>query len=83
MAEILKTNSLAFGDALSKDEKVLDEAQLALNSNLDRLAAEGRRLGLLSSSASKATLLYYLFIILTVMIFFMTAIFIRLNEKIK
>ncbi|KAJ9060742.1 SNAP receptor use1, partial [Entomophthora muscae] len=83
MAGILKSNSLAFGDALNKDEQVLDEAQAALDTNLDRLTAEGRRLKLISSSASSATLLYYLSILLVVMVFIMTAVYIRLNPKLK
>lgn len=83
MAEVLKSNSLAFRNALNRDGQVLDEAQAALDSNLDRLTAEGLRLKLISKSTSNATLLYYFSILFVVMVFIMTAVFIRLNPKIR
>lgn len=81
MAGVLKSNTMAFGDALHKDEQVLDEAQASLDSNLDKLTAEGRRLALLNASTSRSTLIYYLAVIFVILIFLMTAIFIRITAK--
>ncbi|KAH8549254.1 vesicle transport protein, partial [Umbelopsis sp. PMI_123] len=51
MAAQLKSNSLAFGDLLEKDDKVLRDAQDAVASNLDRLRKERTRLDLHNSKA--------------------------------
>ncbi|CAG8527408.1 9649_t:CDS:2 [Acaulospora morrowiae] len=55
MAEILKMNSAIFGDILSKDEKIIDEAQNILGTNLDRLKKEGSRLVEYAAQSRKTT----------------------------
>ncbi|KAG2217943.1 hypothetical protein INT45_004070 [Circinella minor] len=44
MAQQLKVNSQSFGDTLANDDKVLNEAQQAVVSNLERLRKERQRL---------------------------------------
>ncbi|CAG8574220.1 2534_t:CDS:2 [Paraglomus brasilianum] len=55
LAERLKMNSLAFGDILVRDEKVIDDAQTVVNSNLDRLRNEGGRLRQYTLQSRKTT----------------------------
>nr|CAG8621573.1 12362_t:CDS:2 [Entrophospora candida] len=55
MAERLKINSVTFSNILTKDEKILNEVQGVLGSNLDRLKREGLRLG---KYATQTTLPY-------------------------
>ncbi|KAI8579682.1 hypothetical protein K450DRAFT_241004 [Umbelopsis ramanniana AG] len=51
MAAQLKSNSLAFGDLLEKDDQVLRDAQNAVASNLDRLRKERTRIDRHNSKA--------------------------------
>ncbi|KAG0175623.1 hypothetical protein DFQ28_006614 [Apophysomyces sp. BC1034] len=44
MAQQLKINSQSFGDILAKDDKVLSDAQGAVESNLERMRKERQRL---------------------------------------
>ncbi|CAG8691129.1 5159_t:CDS:2, partial [Scutellospora calospora] len=55
MAGKLKMNSVTFGDILTKDEKIIDEAQSSLGINLDRLKKEGMRLGSYAAQSGKTT----------------------------
>jgi SNARE protein 1 len=74
MAERLKLNSETFGNILTKDEKIIDEAQNVIGSNLDRLKREGNRLGKYAARSSKTTWLVcsvVLFVCITLFLMFM------------
>ncbi|RIA96886.1 vesicle transport protein [Glomus cerebriforme] len=81
MVERLKLNSETFGNILIRDEKIIDEAQNVVGSNLDRLKREGNRLGKYAARSSKTTWLVWsviLFVCITCVLMFML---IRITPK--
>ncbi|KAM3579563.1 hypothetical protein VKS41_008021 [Umbelopsis sp. WA50703] len=75
MAAQLKSNSLAFGDLLEKDDRVLKDAQDAVASNLDRLRKEKVRLDRHNSKSWGTTFMtcgVFLFVSLVFVLVFFT-----------
>ncbi|ORY05774.1 hypothetical protein K493DRAFT_333417 [Basidiobolus meristosporus CBS 931.73] len=81
MAEILKNNSMSFGDILKRDEKVLDEAHNALTGNLDRLKKESGRLTQFTKRSSKTTWITWGVVALVCLTFIFMFLFIRIFPK--
>ncbi|CAG8458262.1 11218_t:CDS:2 [Ambispora gerdemannii] len=77
MAERLKMNSITFGDIIKRDEKILDQTQSVLGSNLDRLKKEGTRLGRYAGKSSKTTWLVWSVVVFVCFSFFFTFMLIR------
>ncbi|KAI8997289.1 vesicle transport protein [Pilobolus umbonatus] len=74
MARQLKINSQSFGDTLSKDNVILEEAQKAVESNLERMTMERKRLDI-HHSKSWGTSFMSMGIILFVCIMFVLVFF--------
>ncbi|KAK9767224.1 hypothetical protein K7432_003147 [Basidiobolus ranarum] len=81
MAEILKNNSMSFGDILKRDEKVLDDAHGALTGNLDRLKKESGRLTQFTKRSSKTTWITWGVVALVCLTFIFMFLFIRIFPK--
>jgi len=81
MAERLKLNSETFGNILSKDEKIIDEAQNVIGSNLDRLKRERNRLGKYSAQSSKTTWLVWLVVLFVCFAWLLMFMLIRVFPK--
>ncbi|KAI9005791.1 hypothetical protein CLU79DRAFT_781058 [Phycomyces nitens] len=83
MAQQLKMNSMRFGDTLAKDDMVLKDAQEAVETNLERMQREGKRLEVHNSKAwgtSFMTLGIVLFVCIAFILVFLT---IKLLPKAK
>ncbi|CAG8565795.1 3781_t:CDS:2 [Paraglomus occultum] len=81
LAERLKMNSLAFGDILARDEKVIDDAQATVNGNLDRLRNEGGRLRQYTVQSKKTTCFVWVVVIFVCVVFVLMFMLIRVFPK--
>jgi len=81
MVERLKLNSETFGNILTKDEKIIDEAQNVVGGNLDRLKREGNRLGKYTAQSSKTTWLVWLVVLFVCIAWVLMFMLIRIFPK--
>ncbi|RGB28498.1 vesicle transport protein [Rhizophagus diaphanus] len=81
MVERLKLNSETFGNILIRDEKIIDEAQNVIGSNLDRLKREGNRLGKYAARSSKTTWLVWSVVLFVCITWFLMFMLIRIIPK--
>ncbi|KAL0077308.1 vesicle transport protein [Phycomyces blakesleeanus] len=83
MAKQLKMNTVRFGDTLAKDDMVLRDAQEAVETNLERMQREGKRLEIHNSKSwgtSFMTMGIVLFVCIAFILVFLT---IKLLPKAK
>jgi hypothetical protein len=80
-SELLKSNTLQFRNLLKKDALVLEEAEQDLDVNLTRLQKQGNRIQTLTSSTWNTTWLIWLSVIIVMIAFIFTFIFMRFVKK--
>ncbi|KAJ1984816.1 hypothetical protein H4R34_000436 [Dimargaris verticillata] len=82
MAETLKGNTLMFGDLLTKDEKVLQEAQEVITGNVTHLQTQDTRLGRYSQRSWGTTWLTWGVILFVSITFMLMYFVVRLFPKV-
>ncbi|KAJ1951477.1 hypothetical protein IWQ62_006422 [Dispira parvispora] len=81
MAQTLKGNSLLFGDLLSKDREVLQDAQEVISNNVDHMQKHGGRLTTYSRKSWSTTWMTWLIILVVCLTFIMVYFVVRLFPK--
>ncbi|KAL1916508.1 uncharacterized protein VTP21DRAFT_5699 [Calcarisporiella thermophila] len=83
MAQTLKANSVAFGDILKRDEKLLEDAQTVLSANLTTLQKENKRLGRYRTQSSKTTMFIWAVMLAVCLLWAVMFVVIRVLPKSK
>jgi hypothetical protein len=81
MAQLLKSNTLAFGDILKKDDKVLNETHHIMATNQSRLKKELERLRIVTSRYGTTCWMQILLTLVVVIVFVWMYLFMKLFPK--
>jgi hypothetical protein len=77
LASVLKQNSMSMGDKLKKDAVVMGDTVSAMDSSLSRVRKQGQRVSQLIQTSWKTGCMVYLILILVMLLFTLTFVFMR------